>query len=601
MEAILNSAVNRLAIFNGKTGHAFSREVIVRYDKIDFRAGDCRPFLLLRCIILSMNVSENSAASSPTAYAMAGTACLMGGSAVFTDPVTECARTVFKVQSVYPWQRLVIANILDAVHTAAVETAAVETAAVHAAASPADTGDSVTEPCSSRYDEDGLLRGRQIVLLPTGAGKSLCFLLPALLLDKPTLIVYPLLALMSDQIRRLHECGIEPAVFRGGQTDAERAAQYSRLEGADGKPPAKLIIANPEILLQNAVLTRIAARGIDHLAIDEAHCVSEWGNTFRPAYKHLKTVIRILQPAAVTGFTATAGSEVLHEISRILFDGKAHVVRGEADRANISYRAVHCRVKMPALLAEVKRSTRPLVIFCAARSAAEQTAAFLRYTLHDSRIRFYHAGLQRDEKQAVEQWFHGHDHAVLVTTCAWGMGVDKSNIRTVIHLNPPPSMEAYAQETGRGGRDGKPAAAVLLWSPQDSMRIAALPQTQRERARTLAVFAESGRCRRAVLLEALGDTAACSPYENRQPLCSGCDVCSGTAVLHPQDEAALIRFIKDRKRMYTREELIEYLENTVTGWRAADINNLIFMLLEERKLYTTRNIFWKRTLSCRTS
>ena len=224
------------------------------------------------------------------------------------DAVSICAQTVFGIPALYPWQRLAIANILDAVHAAtaaeqaasiaaetAKEAAAAElaihvapdaTTASFASASkvskpPRRNGQvSTGEPLSELYDEDGILRRRQIVLLPTGAGKSLCFQVPALLLDKPTLIIYPLLALMSDQMRRMCEGNLEPVLFRGGQTEKERCTQYARLEGSDGRPPAKLIIANPEILMQETVLSRIAHRGIAHLAIDEAHCVSEWGDSF---------------------------------------------------------------------------------------------------------------------------------------------------------------------------------------------------------------------------------------------------------------------------------------------------------------------------------
>ena len=205
------------------------------------------------------------------------------------DAVSICAQTVFGIPALYPWQRLVIANILDAVHAAEAAERLNNSAVAEGQENDFPAG--IGEPLTELYDEDGVLRGRQIVLLPTGAGKSLCFQVPALLLDKPTLIIYPLLALMSDQMRRMCEGNLEPVLFRGGQSREERAAQYARLEGTDGKPPAKLIIANPEILMQEEVLNRIAKRGIAHLAIDEAHCVSEWGDSFRPAYQTLKQVI----------------------------------------------------------------------------------------------------------------------------------------------------------------------------------------------------------------------------------------------------------------------------------------------------------------------
>ena len=540
------------------------------------------------------------------------------------DAVSICAQTVFGIPTLYPWQRLVIANILDAVHAAEAAEAATSSAGITApntepqygqyATEPAgistepvgtalpqaedDVLSATGEPLSELYDEDGVLRGRQIVLLPTGAGKSLCFQVPALLLDKPTLIIYPLLALMSDQMRRMCEGNLEPVLFRGGQSGQERAAQYARLEGTDGKPPAKLIIANPEILMQKEVLNRIAKRGIAHLAIDEAHCVSEWGDSFRPAYQTLKQVIETLRPPAVTAFTATAGNDVLKRIGEVLFDGRAHLVRGESDRTNIAYYVRQCRVKAPALLQEVMQRQRPMVIFCATRNGTEQTAAFLRYTLRDRAIRFYHAGLQRNEKDEVEQWFHQHDSAILVTTCAWGMGVDKKNVRTVIHLNAPPTAEAYVQEAGRGGRDGSPAQAVLLWSPEDKARIVLLPEKQRKRAEILVNFAESGRCRREVLLEALGEVRAVPLHVGDESIaCSGCDICNGTALLYPQDEQELIKFVTANKRKFTVPQLIRILHENLPFWRAGDISSLISQLIHEQKIRPANAFFWKGALT----
>ena len=522
------------------------------------------------------------------------------------DAVAVCARTVFGIPVLYPWQRLVIANILDAVD--AVESAAVHTGQASGAFSMEQAADASTveeligEKLSEVYDEDGIHRGRQIVLLPTGAGKSLCFQVPALLLEKPTLIIYPLLALMSDQVRRMEEGQLAPVVFRGGQTREERASQYARLDGSDGKPPAKLIIANPEILADDAVLHRIKLRGIAHLAIDEAHCTSEWGDSFRPAYLQLHGIIAALNPPAVTAFTATAGDAVLQRISSILFDGAAHIVRGETDRKNISYCVTRCRIKEAALLYEVSRRARPAVVFCATRAGVEKTAALLRYMLKDTRIRFYHAGLQRVEKDEVEQWFHQHDSAILVTTCAWGMGVDKKNVHTVIHADPPPTAEAYTQEAGRGGRDGSPAEAVLLWSPEDAQRIARLPEQQRKRAEVLTAFAESGRCRREVLLEALGEKRAVPVNAGDESIaCSGCDICSKTARYAPYDEDALIAFIAKQGSMHTVRSLITLLHTTVPYWRVRDAADLITQLLDSKTISEKCYPGWKRLICSKKS
>ncbi len=487
------------------------------------------------------------------------------------DAVATCAKNIFGIPALYPWQRLAIANILDAVNASSDE---------------------------ELYDEDGVLRGRQIILLPTGAGKSLCFQVPALLMDGPTVVIYPLLALMSDQFRRMQEGGLEPVIFRGGQSPEERERHLARMEGTDGKPPAKLIIANPEVLASEKLLQRIAKLNVSHLAIDEAHCVSEWGDSFRPAYLELNSIIKKLNPLAVTAFTATASPPVLERIAEILFEGRAHLVRGESDRTNIVYFVKRCRIKEPALLEEVKKRKKPLVVFCSSRKGTERTAAFLRYALNSEDIRFYHAGLQREEKSETEKWFHSHKSGILVTTCAWGMGVDKKDIKAVIHLDPSPTAEAYVQEAGRGGRNGDISEAVLLWSPRDSENIKNLPAKQRLRAKVLQEFAESGKCRRQILLAALGEEKAIAKSPDEEEIaCSGCDICDGTAIQYNEDEEFLLKFIEKNQRAYTEEEIVSLLSESLENWRPADIKNLCCELLNAGLLKKHKSIFWKNKIS----
>jgi Superfamily II DNA helicase len=179
------------------------------------------------------------------------------------------------------------------------------------------------------------------------------------------------------------------------------------------------------------------------------------------------------------------------------------------------------------------------------------------------------------------------------------MGVDKKNVRTVIHLNPSPTAEAYVQEAGRGGRDGSPAQAVLLWSPEDKARIALLPEKQRKRAEILVDFAESGRCRREVLLEALGEVRAVPLRAGDESIaCSGCDICNGTAIPYPQDERELITFIAANKRKFTAPELIRILHENLPLWRAGDISSLVSQLIDEGSIYRSNTFFWKGALTC---
>lgn len=517
------------------------------------------------------------------------------------DPVAVCARETFGIPYLFPWQRLVMANILDA--AAAHEFA-------KKAANPVRNGFE-GEAGDELHDEDGALRGRQIVLLPTGAGKSLCFQIPALLLEKATLVVYPLLALMGDQLRSMNERGLEPVIFRGGQSREEREAQFARLEGRDGKPPARLIIANPEVLVSSAaVLDRIGSRGISHFAIDEAHCVSEWGDSFRPSYLKLGAIMEKLEPSAVTAFTATASPPVLERIGEALYGGRAHIVRGDSDRPNIAYSVYRCRAKNAALVREAARRRRPMVVFCATRGGTEKAARLLREAFDDEDIRFYHAGLRKDEKIEVESWFHAHQRAILCCTCAWGMGVDKKDVRTVIHRDRPPTAEAYIQEAGRGGRDGTQAEAVLLWSPDDVRRIALLPQKERARASVFLRYAESGRCRREILLEALGDPrAGPDAGEGERIACSGCDVCEKTAVFFERDARIVTEYVRKNSHSATRHELSERLYETGNRisletkgffeWRLADFTGMVDSLLKDGTLREIRHWPFRGKLALR--
>jgi ATP-dependent DNA helicase RecQ len=253
-----------------------------------------------------------------------------------------------------------------------------------------------------------------------------------------------------------------------------------------------------------------------------------------------------------------------------------------------------------------------MVIFCATRGGTERAAHLLRGFLDDSDIRFYHAGLQKNEKKAVEAWFHGHERGILVTTCAWGMGVDKKNVRTVIHRDAPPTAEAYAQESGRGGRDGKTAQAVLLWSPAEKKRFARLSELQKNRAMSLVHLAESGRCRREVLLSALGETRAdASQRGGEQIACSGCDVCNRSARFFAGDEAVVREYIRSTPRCFSREQIATSLytagnrlslsRSGFREWQRTDFTLIIDELEKEGVISELKYWPWKGKLSiCRT-
>ena len=417
----------------------------------------------------------------------------------------------FGVPYLYPYQRLVIANILD------------------------------SEEDFAPLGKNEEMCKNQIVLLPTGAGKSLCFLVPALLLKGCTLVLYPLLALMNDQKRRLDEARINSVIFRGGQSIQEREECFSSLDRG-----TKIILANPEVLQNTALVERLCKYKISHIAIDEAHCVSEWGESFRPAYMELESLIKKLGCTETSAFTATASPSVLQKISDILFKGETRIVRGDCDRPGIFYSVINCYQKKKMVLKLSFTEECPMLIFCGTRAASEDMARDLSL-LHGKRVRFYHAGLSKEAKKDTEEWFYKSTDGILCCTCAYGMGVDKKNIRTVIHLAPSSSIEAYAQESGRAARDGMNSRAILLWSEEDKNYYKDKKGVPLPLERTLAPFAESSTCRRQVLIDALG---------GEPTVCSGCDVCKrGGKAPFAQDAEFLLNMIKKKPKYYTLQSL----------------------------------------------
>lgn len=469
--------------------------------------------------------------------------CAEFGEAV-PDRVLQVTKQAYGISYLYPWQRMVIENILEAA-----------------------------------IDNE---RGNQIVLLPTGAGKSLCFMVPAILLDGPTLILYPLLALMADQERRMKEGGMDVVVFRGQQSAEERTENFKRIK--DG---AKFILANPEVLQSSQLVAQLSNCAISHIAIDEAHCVSEWGDTFRPAYISLGEIIKNLKVSVVTAFTATASPEVLSRLAEVLFNGDAHIIRSEADRQNIRYYVNWNCAKKKALIEVIMTEKRPLIVFCSSRKRTKELSLLLQDFLQrygeTNSVKFYHAGLSREEKTEIEQWFYPKTDGILVSTCAFGMGVDKKDIKTVIHFDPPSTAEAYLQEAGRGGRDGSVAKAILLWSPQDSKKAANL--IPHSRSRVLADFAESSTCRRQILLDALGA---------EQTACSGCDICEKTACNEAGDAKRVLAFLHKNRRRYEKDEalsLVQSKENFIAVqkwamclWEEEDVQEIFKVLISEGKL-----------------
>ncbi|MBQ2355256.1 MAG: ATP-dependent DNA helicase RecQ, partial [Treponema sp.] len=450
---------------------------------------------------------------------------------------------------------------------------------------------SQTDAAITEEEESLFYRGRQIVLLPTGAGKSLCFLTPALLLKGPTLVIYPLLALMADQKRRMDSGGIESVIFRGGQSPQEREENFAKI-----KKGAKIIIANPEVLQNKSIVKELAACKIQHIAIDEAHCVSEWGDSFRPAYLTLGKIIEELDCKTVTAFTATASPQVLDRVSQVLFGGQSHIVRSDADRSNIRYNVIYAAAKKRLAFRLAVTEQKPLLIFCGTRAKSEDMARELALYMGCDKVKFYHAGLEKAEKTATEEWFFNKSDAVLCCTCAYGMGVDKKDIKTVIHLESPPTAESYLQESGRIARDGSIGKAILLWNYADHKKFSAYPKNSREYK--MLLFAESSTCRRQVLLDALGA---------EQAVCSGCDVCErGGKAPFAYDLDLALSFITKNRKMYGYSQTQALLQSefnkkdlALFGLRIWDQEDILTILseLKSRKLIKKCRWPWKGRLT----
>ncbi len=466
------------------------------------------------------------------------------------DPLGDAASALMGVHYLYPYQRLVVANILEAALNAGVPLRPdLETDLGLVGLTEAMTSEEI-------LDRDAAELGKEIVILPTGAGKSLCFQLPALMLDRPTLVIYPILSLMADQQRRLSERGFEPALLRGGQSRVDREGVLASIRSGR----ARFVIANPEVLLTPEMLKELPGFHIGHMVVDEAHCVSEWGESFRPTYLRIAEIAQACGSPIVTAFTATASPEVLEKIRTYVFgDRGARLIAGDPDRANIFYRALGTLAKDRAVAGLLNEHPRPAIVFCSSRTGTEDMALYLRRELRTDQIFYYHAGMEREEKNWVERWFFSSDDGILCATTAYGMGVDKANIRTVIHRDCPPNVEAYLQESGRAGRDGLPAQGILLFGPEDQEALKRKGEGYNKRrfAELLRYATEVDRCRRERLLALLGVEAT---------WCSGCDVCAGDAAPGFREEGPIVSFIYRNNRRWTFQEASQILAS-VSPWR----------------------------------
>jgi ATP-dependent DNA helicase RecQ len=381
---------------------------------------------------------------------------------------------------------------------------------------------------------NAVLAGRNtLAIMPTGGGKSLCFQLPALCRDGVTVVISPLIALMRDQVRALRAAGVEAGALTSGNTEEETEQVFTALD--EGR--LKLLYMAPERLASGATLPMLRRINCTLIAVDEAHCVSQWGHDFRPDYLRIGELRRALG-VPLAAFTATADEETRAEIVTRLFDGVApdSFLRG-FDRPNIHLAfAVKDSPRDQILAFAAARRGQSGIVYCATRAKTETLAAALRAEGHATA--FYHGGMEADARRHVEIRFQQEDGLIVVATIAFGMGIDKPDIRWVAHADLPKSIEGYYQEIGRAGRDGAPAETLTLYGPDDiRLRRTQIDEglappdrkaADHARLNALLGLAEAMACRRQVLLGYFGEEA--------QP-CGTCDLCDRPAVLFDATDA----------------------------------------------------------------
>ncbi|MDR0338015.1 MAG: DNA helicase RecQ [Planctomycetaceae bacterium] len=393
-----------------------------------------------------------------------------------------------------------------------------------------------------------IFQGRDVfAVMPTGGGKSLCYQLPARLMEGVCVVVSPLISLMKDQVDAARINGLRAGTLNSTISADERnavgvALRQNRLE---------LLYISPERFNSEYFIERLKTLKVAFFAIDEAHCISEWGHDFRPDYLALSKIVREFPDVPVTAFTATATPQVADDIIVRLGLRNPHLTRASFNRPNLFYR-VTMKQELDAQLRTflARHQGESGIIYRNSRKKVEATAEMLQS--YGFSVQPYHAGMSDADRHAVQEAFSKDECPIIVATIAFGMGIDKSNVRFVVHADLPKNIEGYYQETGRAGRDGEPAECLLFFGRQDiAQHLRFVDEIEEEYARNIAKgqlrqmirFAEQNDCRRVALLQYFGETFS-------EQNCNGCDIC----VDFQQQEEATIPAQKVLSAIYRTNE-----------------------------------------------
>ena len=369
---------------------------------------------------------------------------------------------------------------------------------------------------------DALLAGRNVLMvMPTGAGKSLCFQVPALVKGGLAIVVSPLVALMQDQVAALRLAGVAADTVNSSREREDNVAAWRRAAGGE----TRLLYLAPERLMTERMLIALAKLDVRLIAIDEAHCISQWGPAFRPEYEALSRLKEIFPGVPIAALTATADEATRADIMAKLFAGRVEAMVQGFDRPNISLTVEAKRSAPQQLLAFVKRHPGANgIVYCLSRKKTEEIAALL--VENGIAALAYHAGMPKEAREENQNRFMSERATVMVATIAFGMGIDKPDVRYVVHADLPGSLEAYYQEIGRAGRDGAPAEAHMLYGLSDiRMRRMFIDQEnagedrrrrEHQRLDALVGYSEASTCRRQILLSYFGEASA---------PCGNCDTC----------------------------------------------------------------------------